>query len=444
MKVIKKPWDNGKLQVSENQRYLQNGHTPFFWMGDTAWLLFHKLTLEETYVYLKNRKEKGFNVILVDFIHNLHQTNADGSTALIDDDFSKPNLEGSFWTHVDKVISMAMDMGLYMGLLPIWGSSIVKGGYLTIDNVEEYTSFVTERYANLPNIIWITGGDVRADVNIEVFVRMAEIMKKANPDYLVAYHPFGRTSSSIWLHEEKWLDFNIFQSGHRRYDQRSLGAWDDNVVVEEFFGEDNWKYVLRDHSMSPMKPTVDGEPSYEHILQGLHDESQPYWEAPDVRRYAYWSVFAGAMGHTYGDNSIMQFYKNRSEKGAFGVTDLWYEALHHVGSAHMTHLVELMTSVDFVNGHPADELLLSGQKEKYDRVSVFASEDFVLCYDYMGNGFKLDLTAYKEKELEAYWFDPTTGVYSFFANMSDLNELTVIPLRRPNGGNDWVLVMYTT
>jgi len=441
MKKTNKPWDNGKLKVSDNQKYLQNGDTPFFWMGDTAWLLFHKLTLEESFLYLKNRKEKGFNIILVDFIHNMHQTNADGSTALLDEDYKKPNLGGNFWTHADNVISIAEDLGLYMGILPIWGSSIVKSGYVTMDNVEEYTTFVTERYANRPNIVWITGGDVRANVNREVFVKMGEIMKQVNPDYLVTYHPFGRTSSSIWLHEEKWLDFNMFQSGHRRYDQASLGAWDDNAVVEEYFGEDSWKYVLRDHSMSPMKPTLDGEPSYEKILQGLHDESQPYWEAPDVRRYAYWSVFAGAMGHTYGDNSIMQFYQDRSEKGAFGVTDLWQEALHHIGSAHMKHLVELMTSVDFTKGHPAEELLLSGQKEKYDRVSVFASEQFVFCYDYSGKGFELDLTPYKEKALEAYWFDPTTGVYSFFGDMTNQDILAVIPLNRPDGGNDWVLVV---
>ena len=56
-------WDNGLLRVSDNGRYLQNGEVPFFWMGDTAWLLFHKNTDEAAYTYLKNRKEKGFNVI---------------------------------------------------------------------------------------------------------------------------------------------------------------------------------------------------------------------------------------------------------------------------------------------------------------------------------------------------------------------------------------------
>lgn len=61
--------------------------------------------------------------------------------------------------------------------------------------------------------------------------------------------------------------------------------------------------------MKPTKPVIDGEPSYENIPQGLHDPKEVLWKACDVRRYAYWSVFAGAFGHTYGNNSIMQMKK---------------------------------------------------------------------------------------------------------------------------------------
>lgn len=441
MMLIKKPWDYGQLKVNDNQRYLQNGDQPFFWMADTAWLLFHKLTLEESYIYLKNRKDKGFNIILADFIHTMGQTSADGSFALVGDDFNKPDLDGKFWSHIDRVIAMAEDLGLYMGLLPIWGSSIVGGGHMTMEEAESYSEFVTKRYGSRPNVIWITGGDIRGDVGRELFIKMAEIMKKNNPNNLVSFHPFGRTDSSMWFHQEKWLDFNIFQSGHRRYDQVSLGVWDDNTITEEYFGEDNWKYVLRDHTMNPMKPTVDGEPSYEGALQGLHDDSQPFWETPDVRRYAYWSVFAGAMGHTYGDNSIMQFYNDPSKKGAYGAKDVWQQAIHHPGSDHMKHLLELMTSIDYEKGKPADELLSLGQKEKYDRVAVFASEDYILCYDYNGNGFELNLATYKGKELEGYWFDPTTGVYSFLGNIKPEDKQSLIPHKRLNGGNDWVLVI---
>lgn len=105
----------------------------------------------------------------------------------------------------------------------------------------------------------------------------------------------------------------MFQSGHRRYDQSSLGFWDDNNVSEDFYGEDNWRYVRRELARTPLRPVLDGEPSYENIPQGLHDFSQPLWKARDVRRYAYWSVFEGACGHTYGDNAIMQFYRETTK-----------------------------------------------------------------------------------------------------------------------------------
>ena len=37
---------------------------PFFWQGDTAWELFHRLNRSEVVHYLDDRKAKGFNVIM--------------------------------------------------------------------------------------------------------------------------------------------------------------------------------------------------------------------------------------------------------------------------------------------------------------------------------------------------------------------------------------------
>lgn len=435
-----KYWDYGNLKVNANGRYLENGSKPFFWMGDTAWLLFQELNLEETYCYLKNRKEKGYNIILADFIHSDNQKNKAGDLPLINNDYEKPDTAGGYWKHIDKVIAMAEDLGLYMGLLPVWGSSIVKNGFLNRENILPFMDFVLERYKLCPNLVWIVGGDVRASVNEEVFNTMGEMMKEYNPERLVTYHPFGRTSSSLWLHNKEWLDFNMFQSGHRRYDQASLGAWDDNAVTEGYFGEDNWRYVEADYNRVPHKPTIDGEPSYEQILQGLHKEEEPYWMAKDVRRYAYWAVFAGAFGHTYGHNSIMQFYADKSKKGAYGAKSLWQDALHHPGGSQMKHLSDLMNAVDFSKGQPAQQLLLSKQGEKYDRILIFAGKDFIYAYDYNGNLFTIDLKSYTGKKLEAYWFDPVCGVYSFIKEVTGQEALTVKPEPREDSC-DFVLVV---
>ncbi len=50
------PTNHGPLKVSDNQRYIvhQDG-TPFFWLGDTAWELFHRLNREEANTLLQER-----------------------------------------------------------------------------------------------------------------------------------------------------------------------------------------------------------------------------------------------------------------------------------------------------------------------------------------------------------------------------------------------------
>lgn len=57
------------LHPSETGRYFttidaNRDPQPFFWQADTAWVLFHRLTLDEAEVYLEDRRAKGFTVIL--------------------------------------------------------------------------------------------------------------------------------------------------------------------------------------------------------------------------------------------------------------------------------------------------------------------------------------------------------------------------------------------
>ena len=52
------------LRVSDNKRFLVEADgKPFFYLGDTAWELFHRLNREEADRYLENRAKKGFTVI---------------------------------------------------------------------------------------------------------------------------------------------------------------------------------------------------------------------------------------------------------------------------------------------------------------------------------------------------------------------------------------------
>lgn len=414
------------LTISQNKRYLLEDGKPFFWLGDTAWLIFGNITEEEAYNYLKNRAEKGFNVIQAVLIYS---TEGMETVNRMYWGAAGRYKTSEYWEHVDRIIKKAEELGLYIALLPCWGS-LLKTNVITDENVLDYGKFLAERYKDYNNIIWVLGGDIKADNYICVYKKLGTFFKETMPDKLVTFHPFGRCSSTMWFADEDWIDFNMFQSGHRRYDQCNLGAWDD-TNNPSYYGEDNWKYVQHDHAVSN-KPVLDAEPSYEWIIQGLHDSKEPYWTAKHVRRYAYWSVLAGACGHTYGDNSVMQFYTSGHDGVNYGVVCDWKEAIHHEGSSQMTHLKALIESVDFINGKAEDSLLISGQKEKHNRVALFTGDDFAIAYDYSGNEFVLDTQRFHG--LDMWWVSPVTGIKSYIGKCNE-NSFTAKPFSKIEEGN---------
>lgn len=426
-----------KLEISSNQRYFTLDGAPFFWLGDTAWLLFSKLTPEESRVYLENRAQKGFTVIQATLVHKHGYALATGAPALTDDDFARPfepNSANGYWAHVLNTVRYARSLGLFMALLPAWGG-FAKDGKLNPENAEAYAGFLADYFGEEDNVLWLVGGDVRGDAAPETFRIIGQTLKSRMPNALVGYHPFGRCSSSYWFHEDEWLDFNMFQSGHRDYEQKTLGSWDDNAV---FYGEDNYRYVMDDYGKNPVKPTLDGEPSYEQIPHGLHDPAQPFWQAADVRRYAWWSVLTGAAGHTYGDNAIMQFWKG-TEKGAYGVKSTWDRALHDPGSGQMRHLKRLCLAAGFETGRFRDDLT-ENKGIRHAWHPAFLTDSCLIVYEYEGNPVLVHADRLPFESVKGYWMDPVSGAIGTFGKVRKIPQ-TFCPPVREGETNDWVLIL---
>ncbi len=407
-----RPWERGPLAVAQSGRSLKNGEKPFFWMADTAWLLFKQLNLEQSRAYLQNRRGKGFTVIQAMLLHVLPHTNFAGREPFTGGDMARPDTEGpdSYWNHVDSVLDMAEALGLYVAWTPAWGTNAYNG-WLTEQNVAAYTLFLAKRYGGRPNIIWMVGGDTLGGENTRVWDTMGETLRAHCPGQLITFHPFGATASSQWFHTRHWLDFNMFQSGHSSYAQTAERRPEFERVGRKTYGEDNWRFVADDLALNLPKPTVDAEPCYERILKGLHGVGHDYWGAPDIRRFAYWSVFAGAMGFTYGHNAIMQF-RSGGPVGAFRCIDDWEEALHHPAANQMGHLRRLMEDIGFEAGQPAQGWLQSEAGSLQDRVLVLGGDAWALAYTPTGRALQLNPPFAKNRAIQAEWFDPVSGVYS--------------------------------
>jgi hypothetical protein len=300
-------------------------------------------------------------------------------------------------------------------------------------NVVAYATFLARRYRDKSNVIWINGGDIDGGQNTEVWKLLGETLKKEDPKHLITFHPFGRTQSSTWFHTEPWLDFNMFQSGHQRYDQ--------DTKSPKRFGEDNWRYVREDYARQPAKPVLDGEPSYENIPQGLHDPAEPYWTANDVRRYAYWSVFAGACGHTYGDNSIMQFHRPTDGKGAYGTRNYWYEAINDPGSGQLQFLKRLILSRPYFDRVPDQSVIVGENGTRYDYVVATRGKDYLFAYTYTGRPFEVRLGVLTGERVKASWYSPRDGSSQTIGEFPNTGTHQFTPPGTPAAGNDWVLVL---
>lgn len=433
-----------QLKISANKRFFQTADgKPFFWLGDTGWLLFVKCNREEAILYLETRKQQGFNVVQAMVLHDMNNTkNVYGDYALADFDASKPNVtpgndpgnaeQYDYWDHIDFIIDEAAKRGIYMALVPTWGSN-VKSGKINEAQAEAYGKFLAKRYKNKSNIIWLNGGDINGKDGYAVWEKLGSAIKNFDNNHLMTFHPRGRTSSTDWFHQSLWLDFNMFQSGHKSY------AQDTSSKERRHFGEDNWKYVNEDYAMDPVKPTLDGEPSYEDIPYGLHDTLDGYWTAADIRRYAYWSVFAGGAGFTYGHNAVMQYYVPGDTTASFFPKQHWKTGLTAEAATEMKHLKKLIESKSYFDRTPAQELVLDNA-DKYNRIAVTKGNGYALFYVYNGRNFKADISKLKFSASKASWFSPSGGKYypvkNYKKGMAEFD-----PPGEQKDGNDWVLVL---
>jgi len=423
------------LSVASNGHYLLAGGKPFFWLGDTGWLLLSRTSREEAEQYLRTRKRQGFNVVQIMVLHTEKMTNPATGPALVDGDPGRPRTtpgsdpakagEYDYWDHLDWVAKRAEDLGIYLALVPAWGS-IADGGKLNLQNASAYGRFLAERYKNQPNIIWLNGGDTRSEMRTAVWDALGSTIKRHDPGHLMTFHPIGRTDSAWQYHDAPWLDFNMFQSGHRSYAQEGASA----------IAEDNWRYVAADWIRLPTKPVIDGEPSYEGIPHGLHEANQPRWLAPDARRYAWWAVMAGAFGHTYGENHVMQFFTPGADTANFEPITPWQQAIEAPGANQM-RLIESRPMLERV----PDQSLITDNGTRYDRVLASRGKGYAFVYTYTGRPFTLRLGTTSGKQVSAHWYSPRDGQSVEIGTFNNAGQHRFDPPGETAPGNDWVLVL---
>ena len=434
MAAGQKPWEHGRLEVSPNQRFLQHTDgTPFFWLGETAWLMPERLNREEVAYYLDKVRDAGYNMAQVQVLNDVPSMNVYGQPSHDRQGNLLTNTEYGYWDHMDYIITQAEQRGIYIGMVCIWGG-VVKAGKLSVEQAKTYGTFLANRYKDRPNIIWIIGGDIQGDIKTEVWETLATTIKQTDLNHLMTYHPRGRYTSARWWSKAAWIDFHTFQSGHRKYGQRMN---DKTYPIPDNTEEDNWMYVDSTWAYQPMKPVIDDEPIYEGIPKGLHDPNEGIWLASDVRRYAYQSVFAGSCGHTYGHNAIMQFYKP-SYAPAYFNKKTWTEALDDPGFHQMQYLKRLMLALPYFERVPDQSIILDNGTQ-YDRLIATRGNDYLLVYNYTSRDMKVDLRKISGEQKKIWWMNASTGQLTYLGQY-DNKAILFRPHKTTTGIEDGVLI----
>ncbi|NET40207.1 MAG: DUF4038 domain-containing protein, partial [Cyanothece sp. SIO1E1] len=213
----------------------------------------------------------------------------------------------------------------------------------------------------------------------------------------------------------------------------------------------NYEYALKNLSLKPLKPHIDGEPCYEdHPVKGEGSawsrRGEPgvllaWFDEWDIRVAAYQSMLAGSCGHTYGDHNIWQMWLPGRPPKSVARTP-WPEALHHPGSMQMKYFRGLFEARPFWKMRPAQNLISDKNPAGKDHVRAALSTDdsFAVIYIPTGNPVAINTQYIAGTAFKAWWFNPRQNSSQLIGEFNKKKVHTFTPSSRGRN-NDWVLVI---
>lgn len=263
----------------------------------------------------------------------------------------------------------------------------------TLENIFQYGQFLGERYGDEPNIIWVNGGDVKADEGGDFtshYRLLAEGLAKGATgksiewneeskvwnSLFITYHPDGSpmTNSSKWFQNDAWLDFNMIETHIAR----------DKIAAS----------IRQDLAREPLKPTVLAEGQYEGDTNGK------IAGAIHIRRQAYQSFFAGAAGYTYGAT-----FDEKGNGPLMSPANNWEPLLKLEGAGQMVYLQKFLTDNNWWKWKARPDAITKGRGEgELEKLVVKKDEIY---YTYFPDNSSCILNI--EKVKKAAWFNTKTG-----------------------------------
>ena len=295
------------LAVSDNKRFLVTADgRPFFWLGDTAWELFHRLNREDAHRYLRNRAERRFTVDPGGGARGARRARTTRThTAIgrsLDNDPATPDVKdgpaNDYWDHVDFIVDRGRSAGDLHRLAADMGRQVEHaagrraGGVHAAERrdlrrVARARATRTRRTSSGSSAA-IGRSKRRAQGDHPGHgARAPRGRRRRAPDHVPSDRRQGSSTCSTTT---TWLDFNMRQNGHVAGVHRPLRP--DARRLRPHAGQAGPRRRADLRGPSGLVQRAD----LGHSIAG------------DVRRPLYWDLFSGAFGHTYGHHSVWQMW----------------------------------------------------------------------------------------------------------------------------------------
>ncbi len=406
------------LKVAPGNRYLvdQNDH-PFFWSGDAAWSLIAQLKMRDADLYLENREDKSFTVVMVSLIEHKFCTNPPaniyGELPFIGSLFITPNEK--YFAHADSVIEAASRHNIVVLLAPLYlGYDCKDEGWCAEVKVAStadlycWGKYVGSRYKKFSNIVWLIGGDTDPSPVKEKVLKMVKGIRESDTVHLFSAHNQPETLASDPWPGESWLSVN------------NVYSYDSAI----------YKFYRKAYDLKPVRPYYQVESAYENEHNSTPQE---------LRSNSYWAILSGAMGFVFGNCPIWHF---GAAKTWCHKTD-WKKELNNAGSVSMDYLQRLFRSRSWQTLVPdfENKLVVSvhGTPGTKDHVASSRTSDgnTIITYLPSKRTVNVNMTTIRGALAKCWWYDPSNG---------KALEIGIYPTSgtrsfTPDSQGDWVLVI---
>jgi hypothetical protein len=164
-----------------------------------------------------------------------------------------------------------------------------------------------------------------------------------------------------------------------------------------------------------------------------------WFDEVDVRQAAYWNLFSGGFGHTYGCHAIWQMLAPGREPIGYA-RNYWYDDIDLPGAWDMIHVRKLMESRPMPERVPFQQLVKNSYVPETDYIVATRGESYAMVYIPTGWGAALDLDLLGWPLSRGWWYNCRTGEVKDIGEIETRGVQTFGP-ETSGRGNDWVLVL---